>query len=224
MTTVTSTDPTMITANIWPNIIDGQEIGGAGEEILRDSPAHDVRVASYRSATEADVDAAVTAAARAFEAGHWARTSGAERAALLRRVAARIEAERDELALIETLESGKAHCPGQGRGRQCGGNLVLRRPSGPACLRGCAQRPRLELLGRNGQGTDRRGGRDHTVELPPPDRLPEAALRVGRWLHRRGEAQRPDTGQHYSACPDAACRRIARRRRQLGARRRRRRR
>ena len=107
MTTVTSTDPTMITANIWPNIIDGQEIGGAGEEILRDSPAHDVRVASYRSATEADVDAAVTAAARAFEAGHWGRTSGAERAALLRRVAARIEAERDELALIETLESGK---------------------------------------------------------------------------------------------------------------------
>src|ERR671912_569542 len=107
MTTGTSTDPTTITAHIWPNIIGGQEVPGAGEETLRDSPAHDVRVASYHSATEADVDAAVTAAARAFEAGDWARTSGAERAALLRRVAARIEAERDELALIETLESGK---------------------------------------------------------------------------------------------------------------------
>src|SRR5918995_3999245 len=107
MTTGTSTDPTTITAHIWPNIIGGQEVGGAGEEILRDSPAHDVRVASYRSATEADVDAAVTAAARAFEAGDWARTSGAERAALLRGVAARIEEEIDELALIETLESGK---------------------------------------------------------------------------------------------------------------------
>ena len=44
---------------------------------------------------------------KAFSAGDWPRTSGAERAALLRRVAARIEAELDELALIETLESGK---------------------------------------------------------------------------------------------------------------------
>ena len=47
------------------------------------------------------------AAHRAFSAGPWPTYSGAERAALLRRVAARIEAERDELALIETLESGK---------------------------------------------------------------------------------------------------------------------
>ena len=107
MTTITSTAPTTITASIWPNIIDGREIGGGGEEVLRDSPAHDIRVASYHSANEADVDAAVTAAHRAFSSGDWPLASGAERAALLRRVAARIEAERDELALIETLESGK---------------------------------------------------------------------------------------------------------------------
>ena len=107
MTTITSTAPTTITANNWPNIIDGRDIVGGGEEVLRDSPAHDIRVASYHNATEAEVDAAVTAAHKAFSTGDWPRTSGAERAALLRRVAARIEAERDELALIETLESGK---------------------------------------------------------------------------------------------------------------------
>jgi betaine-aldehyde dehydrogenase len=107
MTTITSTAPTTITANIWPNIIDGREVGGGGEEALRDSPAHDIRVASYHSAGEADVDAAVKAAHRAFSAGDWPQVSGAERAALLRRVAGRIEAERDALALIETLESGK---------------------------------------------------------------------------------------------------------------------
>ena len=72
MTTITSTDPTTIAAKIWPNIIDGREVGGGGEEVLRDSPAHDVRVASYQSASEADVDAAVTAATRAFEAGRLA--------------------------------------------------------------------------------------------------------------------------------------------------------
>ena len=104
---ITSTAPTAITANNWPNIIDSRNIVGGGEEVLRDSPAHDVRVASYHSASEADVDAAVTAAHKAFSAGDWPQTSGAERAALLRRVAARIEAELDELALIETLESGK---------------------------------------------------------------------------------------------------------------------
>ena len=46
-------------------------------------------------------------AAPALRHGAWPEFSGAERAALLRRVAGRIEAERDELALIETLESGK---------------------------------------------------------------------------------------------------------------------
>src|SRR5918995_6434079 len=107
MTAITSAAPPASTSNIWPNIINGREVGGGGEEVLRDSPAHDVRVASYHSASEADVDAAVTAAHKAFSSDDWPQTSGAERAALLRGVAARIEAERDELALIETLESGK---------------------------------------------------------------------------------------------------------------------
>jgi betaine-aldehyde dehydrogenase len=107
MTTITRTAPPTITANIWPNIVAGREISGGGVEVLRDSPAHDVRVASYRSASESDVDGAVAAAHKAFSSGDWPQTSGAARAALLRRVAARIEAELDELALIETLESGK---------------------------------------------------------------------------------------------------------------------
>jgi acyl-CoA reductase-like NAD-dependent aldehyde dehydrogenase len=106
MITITSNPPT-VDANVWPNIIDGREVGGDGAEVLRDSPAHDVRVASYRSAGEAEVDAAVQAASRAFSTGEWPRWSGAERGALLRRTAARIEAEIDDLALIETLESGK---------------------------------------------------------------------------------------------------------------------
>jgi betaine-aldehyde dehydrogenase len=107
MTVITSSAPTTTTANIWPNIIDGRDVFGGGQEVLRDSPAHDIRVASYHSASEVDVDAAVTAAHQAFSSGDWPQAAGAERAALLRRVAARMEAELDELALIETLESGK---------------------------------------------------------------------------------------------------------------------
>ena len=51
MTTITSTDPTTIAAHIWPNIIDGRETGGAGEEVLRDSPGDEVPLIA-RSASD----------------------------------------------------------------------------------------------------------------------------------------------------------------------------
>jgi acyl-CoA reductase-like NAD-dependent aldehyde dehydrogenase len=94
-------------ANYWPTLIGGKAVEGSGAAIERTSPSHDQVVARYHAAGESDVDAAVTAARREFDTGTWPRTSGAERAALLRRVAARIEAERDELAYLETIESGK---------------------------------------------------------------------------------------------------------------------
>ncbi len=107
MTSTVSPDATSITAQVWPTIIDGREVTGSGRETRRDSPAHDETVATYHNAGERDVDAAVTAAQRAFRSEAWPRISGADRAALLRRVAARIESQRDDLARIETLESGK---------------------------------------------------------------------------------------------------------------------
>ena len=96
-----------IEANTWPNLIDGKAVEGSGAATERISPSHDQVAARYHSAAESDVDAAVAAARREFDTGTWPRTSGAERAALLRRVAARLEAERDELAYLETIESGK---------------------------------------------------------------------------------------------------------------------
>lgn len=96
-----------IEANYWPNLINGKAVEGSGAATDRTSPSHDQVAARYHAAGEADVDAAVAAARREFETGIWPRTSGADRAALLRRVAARLEAERDELAYLETIESGK---------------------------------------------------------------------------------------------------------------------
>ena len=107
MTTITSTAPPSISANIWPNIIDGREVGGGGEEVLRDSPAHDVRVASYHSASEADVDAAVTLGQKAFSSGDWPRMSGANLTVCAASLRLGSKPNWDELALIETLESGK---------------------------------------------------------------------------------------------------------------------
>jgi betaine-aldehyde dehydrogenase len=71
------------------------------------SPAHNVPVGVYPLGGTDDIDRAVQAARQALEAGEWRRWPGAERAALLRRVADGIRQRREELVLIEVLESGK---------------------------------------------------------------------------------------------------------------------
>ncbi|MFE7216374.1 aldehyde dehydrogenase family protein [Streptomyces sp. NPDC057611] len=53
-----------------------------------------------------DVDAALTAADRAFRTGPWARTTPSERAALLLRIADEVEARAADMALTNTLENG----------------------------------------------------------------------------------------------------------------------
>ncbi|MBT9385777.1 aldehyde dehydrogenase family protein [Pseudooceanicola sp. CBS1P-1] len=54
-----------------------------------------------------DIDAAVQAARRAFDSGPWPRLSGAERGAILRRMAEEIAARTEELALLEVRDNGK---------------------------------------------------------------------------------------------------------------------
>ncbi|KAG2485836.1 hypothetical protein HYH03_015419 [Edaphochlamys debaryana] len=55
----------------------------------------------------ADVDRAVAAARRAFDEGPWPRMTGKERGRLLYRLADAMEAAKDELAALETLDNGK---------------------------------------------------------------------------------------------------------------------
>ena len=59
------------------------------------------------STDAADVDLAVAAARRAFESGVWSRLAPAERKRVLLRFAELILANREELALLETLDMGK---------------------------------------------------------------------------------------------------------------------
>jgi len=89
-------------------LIDGQWTAGAkGRTIERMSPAHGVVVSRYQSATAADAERAIAAARRAFDNGPWPRMTGAERSRILLKAADLIEARKDELALLDTLESGK---------------------------------------------------------------------------------------------------------------------
>jgi betaine-aldehyde dehydrogenase len=79
----------------------------SGKRYSRESPAHNVTVGTYPEADANDANAAVAAARRAFDEGTWPHLSGADRARCLLKVADLIRAHKEELAVIETLESGK---------------------------------------------------------------------------------------------------------------------
>lgn len=88
-------------------------IGGEWVDPLSDKsfPTYDPATASVicevPEAGEADVDRAVSAARKAFEDGRWRDLSPHKRARILLAIAAAIDAHRDELAEIETLDNGK---------------------------------------------------------------------------------------------------------------------
>src|SRR5699024_311663 len=64
-------------------------------------------IAEVPEATPDDVDRAVGAARRAFDDGEWARLTGGERGRALYRVAALMRERADELATLESLDTGK---------------------------------------------------------------------------------------------------------------------
>jgi acyl-CoA reductase-like NAD-dependent aldehyde dehydrogenase len=85
-------------------IIDGSKVETARHEDVR-NPSNDQVVGSMPLAGREHVEAAMEAAARSFKT--WAMTPDAERAAALRAIADRIEANSEELARLLTLEQGK---------------------------------------------------------------------------------------------------------------------
>ncbi|RCG20625.1 aldehyde dehydrogenase family protein [Streptomyces diacarni] len=78
---------------------------GGTREVL--DPADATTLAVVAEGDTADTDAAVAAARRAFDQGLWPHTPTAERAALLRRVADLLQRDREEIALIESRDTGK---------------------------------------------------------------------------------------------------------------------
>ncbi|MCC5035121.1 aldehyde dehydrogenase family protein [Streptomyces sp. WAC 00631] len=78
---------------------------GATREVL--DPADATVLALVAEGDAGDTDAAVAAARRAFDSGPWPRTPVAERAELLRRVAALLQRDREEIALTESRDTGK---------------------------------------------------------------------------------------------------------------------
>lgn len=79
----------------------------SGEQFVSENPATGKALAEIASCDSRDVDRAVDAARRAFEDGRWARQSPEQRKDSLLRLAALVEANAEEIALLEALEAGK---------------------------------------------------------------------------------------------------------------------
>lgn len=79
----------------------------SGETFNCINPANGQNLASVAATDSADVDVAVKAARAAFDKGVWSRMAPAERKKRLRRFADLIEKHVEELALLETLDTGK---------------------------------------------------------------------------------------------------------------------
>jgi len=72
------------------------------------SPATGELVGRVPAGTLADVDRAVAAARRAFDDGRWRGKMGAERVAILNKLADLIDAHTPELAALESAQTGTA--------------------------------------------------------------------------------------------------------------------
>lgn len=70
-------------------------------------PAAQQTLAEVARGKKADVDRAVQAARGVFDRGDWSQASPAQRKAVLHKFADLMEAHREELALLETLDTGK---------------------------------------------------------------------------------------------------------------------
>jgi aldehyde dehydrogenase (NAD+) len=87
--------------------IGGDWVAPEGSETIEVvSPSTEEVVARVPDGTDADIDKAVAAARAAFDKGPWPRMAPAERSDILRKVAAQITAEMDDMADLITREMG----------------------------------------------------------------------------------------------------------------------
>lgn len=79
----------------------------SGRTMESTSPIDGSKLADIAACDEQDIDLAVKAARHAFEAGSWQHASPSEKQKVLFKFADLIEANLEELALLETLDLGK---------------------------------------------------------------------------------------------------------------------
>lgn len=109
MSGLTTVEPTHTHASVteFGMFVDGEwNEAGSGERSVSTDPYNGTPWASFPDAGAEDVDHAVRAARRSFRK-EWRHTTGAQRAALMRRLADLIAANAEQLAVADCLDNGK---------------------------------------------------------------------------------------------------------------------
>lgn len=89
-------------------IIDGVEsVPASGDTLTRHSPATGELVSVCANGDRSDMQAAIAAARAAFDDGRWRNLTDVQRMRTLHRVAAAVQAHKDDLAELLTAETGK---------------------------------------------------------------------------------------------------------------------
>jgi len=83
------------------------EDSATGKTFTRNSPAHGILVGEYPLCMKEETEKAIKAARNAFQNSSWPGLAGVDKAKMLTKVAELIRKNAEELAYIETLESGK---------------------------------------------------------------------------------------------------------------------
>ena len=87
--------------------IDGKFRAGRGDSLTTINPATGDALAEIAACNSEDVDLAVQKAREAFDQGHWSKLHPSERKGVLVRLSKLLTRNRRELAVLESLESGK---------------------------------------------------------------------------------------------------------------------
>src|SRR3954469_20517795 len=91
-----------------PLFIGGKFVeSSSGKTFENLNPATNQIIANIAEASFEDVNRAARAARAAFESGSWSRLPAASRAKTLREIADVIESHADELARLESIDTGK---------------------------------------------------------------------------------------------------------------------
>ncbi len=96
--------------NIKPGklLIDGKWVDSVSGKMFRTiNPATEEVLTTVAEGDKEDIDLAVAAARKAFEDGPWRKTDARDRGKILLKIMELVEKNKEELALLETLDNGK---------------------------------------------------------------------------------------------------------------------
>ncbi|MCC6269684.1 MAG: aldehyde dehydrogenase family protein, partial [Microbacteriaceae bacterium] len=104
--------------------IDGEyvdSVDGATFDVL--DPVSNETYVQAAAGQQADIDRAVAAAKNAFDTGPWPRMKNRERNRILNRIADQVEARGDELAELETFDTGLPITQARGQAHRAAENF-----------------------------------------------------------------------------------------------------